>query len=105
MSYNHILWLDTKLALPTKGAVQPAHYSPPVSQHRLNQIKEQIWVQFDLVIHTHRDTTSFNLHLLLIWLASHPHKNLVIMRENKEIKEEYEEIKKNSGWLVLVPVI
>lgn len=28
-------------------------------------------------------TTSFNLHLLLIWLASQPHKNFVILRENK----------------------
>lgn len=25
ISYHHVLWLDTKLALPTKGAVQPAH--------------------------------------------------------------------------------
>lgn len=78
VSYNHILWLDTKLALPTKGAVQPAHSSPPVSQHRLNQIKKLICVQFDLSY-----TTNFNLHLLLIWLVSQPHKNLVILRENK----------------------
>lgn len=28
-------------------------------------------------------TSSFNLHLLLIWLASQPHKNFVILRENK----------------------